>query len=137
MTDIVLELTRAGVAMAIVVFLVCTGRRQRLWNERGWRMIVVGFALLTFGSVIDVTDNFERLNAFVVVGDTPQQAFLEKVIGFLGGFVSLSVGFWQWLPMVGAVRQARRDLETHNTRLESMVEQRSADLTNANHDLER
>lgn len=51
-------------------------------------------SLSLLGSVIDITDNFEGLNAFVLVGDTPQQAFMEKVIGFLGGFVLLSIGFF-------------------------------------------
>ena len=78
MTDIVLELTRAAVALAILVFLIWSGRRQQQWDERGWPIIVAGFALLTLGSVVDVTDNFEHLNTFVVVGDTPQQAFVRK-----------------------------------------------------------
>lgn len=137
MTDIILEISRAVVAMAILAFLIWTGRRLQLWHESGWPIIVGGFALLTLGSVVDITDNFEGLNAFIVVGDTPQQAYVEKVIGFLGGFVLLSIGFWKWLPIVGAVRQARRDLEAHSLGLESMVEQRSAELLKGNQDLER
>ena len=137
MTDIILEIIRAAVAMAILAFLMWTGKRLRLWHESGWPIIVGGFALLTLGSVVDITDNFEGLNAFVLVGDTPQQAFVEKVIGFLGGFVLLSIGFWKWLPIVGAVREARRDLEVHTAGLESVVEQRNAELLKGNHDLER
>ena len=136
MTDIILEIIRAGVAIAILAFLVWTGRRLHLWDESGWPIIVGGFALLTLGSVIDITDNFQSLDVFVVVGDTPQQAFVEKVVGFLGGFVLLSVGFWRWLPIVGAVRESRQDLVIHNAGLQSVVEQRNAELLKSNHALE-
>jgi len=39
----------------------------------------------------------------VIIGDTGPQAFVEKVIGFLAGFLLLAVGFSLWLPKIGAV----------------------------------
>ena len=63
-------------------------------------MILGGFSLLLFGSVLDITDNFETLNRYVIIGDTAAQAFLEKFVGFLGGFILLAVGLLRWIPSV-------------------------------------
>lgn len=51
-----------------------------------------GFSLVLFGTFLDITDNFDGLNRFVVAGDTQTEAFLEKVVGYLGGFVLLTYG---------------------------------------------
>jgi signal transduction histidine kinase len=52
------------------------------------------------GSLVDITDNFEELNRFVIIGDTPTEAFLEKFVGFLGGFCILAIGLVRWIPSV-------------------------------------
>ena len=90
MTDIVLESVRALVLFGLVLFLVRTGRTQFSTVSRGWKWIIAGFFLLLFGSLLDISDNFEGLNRFVVIGDTETEAFLEKFVGFLGGFVVLA-----------------------------------------------
>jgi PAS domain S-box-containing protein len=114
MTDIVLEIIRALVMAVTFAFLLVMGRRFDVRNRRGWSLIVAGFGLLLFGGVLDITDNFERLNRFVVVGDTEVEAFLEKVFGYLLGFLLLLVGLWNWLPIVGALEEAKRRLSRHN-----------------------
>lgn len=98
MLDILLESVRALVLFSIVGFLVYVGKNQLSHRNHGWRWILVGFGLLFFGSIIDITDNFEALNRFVVIGDTKLEAFLEKFVGFLGGFIALAVGLVLWLP---------------------------------------
>ncbi len=100
MTDIVLEVLRSLVTALIFGFVLVAGGRHDLRGHRGWHFIGAGFGLLLFGSVLDITDNFESLNRFVVIGDTQVEAFLEKVIGYLLGFVLLAVGFRYWLPLV-------------------------------------
>ena len=100
MTDIVLETTRALVLVAIVAFLLKAGRDKFELSRTGWKLIVAGFGLLLFGSLLDITDNFENLNKFVVIGDTEVEAFLEKFVGFLGGFVFLALGLFKWIPKV-------------------------------------
>lgn len=100
MQDIVVESTRAAVLIGIVVFLWHAGKARFEHTRKGWNLIIVGFVLLWFGSLIDITDNFESLNRFVIIGDTEAQAILEKFVGFLGGFVVLAVGLFQWIPSV-------------------------------------
>ena len=100
MSDIVLEVVRAVVIAGVLVYLWRAGRRRRELSQPGWPIILSGFGLLTFGSLLDITDNFPSLNRFVVIGDTPAQAILEKVVGGLGGFVLLAIGLVRWMPTV-------------------------------------
>lgn len=64
------------------------------------KFILYGFALILFGTLIDITDNFPSLNKYIVIGDNVYQSLLEKVVGFLFGFALLAIGFWKWLPGV-------------------------------------
>ena len=100
MNDILLESIRAAVLFGLVIFLLRTSKAKRLAPDVGWNLIVGGFGLLLFGSILDITDNFESLNRYVVIGDTEVEAFLEKFAGFLGGFVMVAVGLVRWVPSV-------------------------------------
>ncbi len=113
-TDVALESFRAVVLMGIVLFLWNAGRERFELAKRGWNFIIGGFCLLMFGSILDITDNFEGLNRFVVIGDTKTEAVLEKVVGFLGGFLLLAIGLLRWIPTVqklpGLVDERTKDL---------------------------
>ena len=100
MNDIVLEGVRAILVGLVFFFLIFKRDTKELRKINGWSYIVAGFAMIFFGMLIDITDNFESLNKLIIVGDTKYQAFLEKVIGYLFGFLFLAVGFWKWLPKI-------------------------------------
>ena len=104
--DVPLETIRSVVVAAILIDVLRQGRNHEFMGQPGWRMIAAGFTFLLLGSLIDITDNFEQLNHFIVIGDTPQQAFLEKFVGFLLGFILLFRGFSLWLPYLAAERRA-------------------------------
>jgi signal transduction histidine kinase/DNA-binding response OmpR family regulator len=111
MYDISLEVIRIILIIVIIVFLFREGRKRRELTNNGWRMIVGGFALLLFGSVMDLTDEFDSLAVYVVVGPTDVQAVLEKLVGFLGGLVLLGLGLMRWIPSVEAVVLNQKRLE--------------------------
>lgn len=118
MTDIVLELFRAAVIGALILALTGASRAKAISRLSGWRPIVAGFILIFFGTVIDITDNFEELNRFVIVGNTEIQAFLEKVVGYLLGFLLLTLGIWRWLPsLIEYDALTRNKLEVQEERL--------------------
>lgn len=98
--DIPLESSRALVVAGLFIYIFVMGRRTGQTAYKGWNQLLGGFGLLLFASVLDVTDNFEQLNRYIFIGDTHGQAFLEKVVGYLGGFILLFFGFMRWLPLV-------------------------------------
>lgn len=98
--DIPLESFRAIVVAGLFIYIFVMGRLTGQTAYKGWNQLLGGFGLLLFASVLDVTDNFEQLNRYIIIGDTHGQAFLEKVVGYLGGFILLFFGFMRWLPLV-------------------------------------
>ena len=76
------------------------GGRDALRRSPGWSLIKYGFGLLLISSLVDITDNFPQLNQFVILGNTQYQSFLEKIVGSMGGFLLLALGFRKWLPVV-------------------------------------
>ena len=98
MTDTIMEIVRAIIIGLVIVVLLKTGQKKSLSKITGWWTFAAGFGLIFFGAIIDITDNFENLNKFIIVGDTAAQAFLEKFVGYLMGFFLLALGFLRWLP---------------------------------------
>jgi len=99
-TDIILESVRAIVLLGVVIYLWNAGRDRFEQLRKGWNFIVFGFGFLLFATFLDITDNFESLNRFIIIGDTEAEAFLEKFVGYLGGFIFLAIGLFKWIPGV-------------------------------------
>jgi len=127
MFDIVLEVLRALILLGILVFFLRVDKDIE-YGRKGWLYIKVGFLLILFGAFVDITDNFESLNWVVVLGDTPIQAFLEKVVGYLGGFTMLAIGFWLWLPSIREMAEMRQQLSDSKRHLEEEVHERTKTL---------
>jgi len=100
MIDIVIEVMRAVFVGGILIALTKRKHIENFHKTKGWIYINIGFALIFFGTLIDITDNFEYLNKFVVIGNTEVQSILEKVAGYLLGYLFLAVGFFKWLPKI-------------------------------------
>ena len=139
-TDIILESCRAIVLLVLVVYLWRFGKKKNFIVTSGWRFIQYGFLLILFGSFLDITDNFESLNPYIVIGDTETEAFLEKVVGYLAGFVFLTIGLKRWGPTVERMMKEvaeRKEAETalleHQDNLKKLVEERTRELQQAQH----
>lgn len=120
-TDIILEALRAIVVGSIFVAMLRVVRAEEVRALPGWRPFLAGFGLIFLGSLVDITDNFESLNRFVVIGDTDGQAFLEKVVGYLLGFVLIAIGVWTWLPkMIAHKKRIAEDLQKAEEEVEEL-----------------
>ncbi|RME67461.1 MAG: PAS domain S-box protein, partial [Nitrospirae bacterium] len=109
MTDLFLEVIRATITAGIFFYLLTTGKRSpEISEQKGWGLILLGFGLVLFGTVVDITDNFPSLNRFYIIGDTPQEAFLEKAIGYTCGTIFIFLGFLQWFPMVFRLKRQEK-----------------------------
>lgn len=110
MTDVILELFRATLVLIICLTLAVSGRRRKRRTTPHWKTIMAGMWLILFGTLFDITDNFDSLNRFIVIGDTPVQAFLEKLVCYLGGFALLAWGLVKWLPLVDELESSEATL---------------------------
>ena len=119
--DILLETVRAAVIAAVFVYFTALGKNSELRRHGGWRLILSGFGLILFGAVLDITDNFPRLNVFIVVGRTATEAFLEKIVGYTFGFLCLALGFWKWIPHVLMMERTRQELKRSHDELEEAM----------------
>ncbi len=108
MSDIIIETCRALIVGFLFVFLLLDRRINEVRTIHGWNLIISGFGFILFGMVVDITDNFEQLNRFVIIGDTEYQAFIEKIIGYLLGFLMLAAGIWKWIPGIIELENARK-----------------------------
>jgi len=134
--DVVVETLRAIVTVLVVLYLWRVGVREQLHAQKGWRLILAGFSLILFATLLDITDNFPGLDQYVVIGKTHTESFLEKMVGYLGGFIVLFIGLTQWIPLVARLRSAEIELRNKAAELELRVLSRTADLLKKNEELQ-
>lgn len=122
MFDIVIESLRSIVVAMLLFLLWRRGRKESLSIHAGWREILCGVVLVLLASVLDITDNFPALNKFVIIGDTRTEAFLEKVVGYLGGYILLFIGFWRWIFLAAELEETHAYLQVKETYFRALVE---------------
>ncbi|MEO1087951.1 MAG: histidine kinase dimerization/phospho-acceptor domain-containing protein, partial [Acidobacteriota bacterium] len=123
-----LELLVALSMASILVVMWRRGRTDDFAADRGWWLIFSGFALLLFGALVDVSDHFPSLDRFIILGRTSTQSIAEKLVGFFGGFVLLSLGFVRWLPQIAERRRLEVHLRQMNLELEAKVHEGSKEI---------
>ena len=115
----------AGILLAIFWL---DGRDPSIRNQSGWRLIFWGFALIFFGSLVDITDNFPSLDRFIVLGNTFTQSVIENVFGYLTGLALLAWGFRKWLPSIRQTQTLSRSLQEAKDTLEQQAAERTRKL---------
>lgn len=110
MFDIIIELISLFTLLVIYLLITMAGKKLYQLRERGWQLIQGGFFLLLLSAIFDLTDNFPYLNDLVLIGDTPAQALIEKVLTRLTGLVLIAIGFIVWLPKIKKELQQKWDL---------------------------
>ena len=137
MPDLFLEIIRAMLVSMILIYLWIVGGKEEVRHKNGWHFIVAGFGLILFGMLIDITDNFPSLNHYIIIGDTPYQAFLKKVVGYLFGFILVVVGFWKWMPIIIRLRKVQKELQKSHDELGVKIHERTAELNLSNQKLQK
>jgi hypothetical protein len=110
------------------LYLRSLRRKEDFRIHKGWIFVPIGFGLILFGSLLNITDNFPSLNKYIVIGDTKYEEFLEEVIGYFFGFVFVGIGFWKWIPSILALRKEENALKREKEELQLKIKELTAEL---------
>jgi hypothetical protein len=113
---------------AIFLYLRSLQRKEGGHFHKGWIFVPIGFGLIFFGALLDITDNFPYLNKYVVIGNTRYEEFLEEVIGYFFGFVFVAIGFWKWIPSILTLRKEEHALKKEKEELELRIQGLTSEL---------
>ncbi len=116
--DIEIEVIKAGIITAIFIYISRLRKNGYINKFPGWKFIYYGFFLLSFSAILDITDNIPSLSKFVIIGDTPVQAILEKVVGFLTGSFLILIGFIKFIPYLIELKKTKEELEIKEEQLQ-------------------
>lgn len=110
--DILLEVFNALLIAGIILYQLVNNRYRNLSRKPGARLILTGFCLMLLGACLDITDEFPQLNHFIIIGENPVEAFIEKFLGYLLGSLLLLLGFSRILPVFSELEEKRQLIET-------------------------
>ncbi len=128
MFNLAIDVFRAIITGAIFLYLRSLRRKEDVHFRKGWIFVPIGFGLIFFGSLIDITDNFPYLNKYVVIGSTKYEEFLEEVIGYFSGFVFVGIGFWKWIPSILTLRKEENALKKEKEELQVKINELTTEL---------
>ena len=125
-----LQGVKFGVGLVIILALLWMSQRQpAIARHRGWAMIIVGLMIIACGDALSISASLlPVVRALVSV----YLIDLARYSAWTVGTVLLALGFWHWLPLVYALKQAQEDLKQANELLEAQVTQRTSELKSAN-----
>jgi hypothetical protein len=111
--DLLLECIRAFALVALLVVLFYMLKLTSLAGRPGWKQILVGFTLITFATILGITDVIPGLEKFVIIGDTVIGAFPEELPGYLLGFIMVLTGLHKMVPSLLKAQEAEKELAEH------------------------
>lgn len=128
MVNLAIDVFRAVITGAIFLYLRSLQRKEDGHLHKGWIFIPIGFGLIFFGSLMDITDNFPYLNKYVLIGNTKYEQIVEEVVGYIFGFVFVAIGFWKWGPSILALKKEERALKKEKEELQAKIKELSDEL---------
>ncbi len=135
--NLTIDIFRALISGAIFFYLRSLRRKEDVRFHKGWLFVPIGFGLIFFGSLMDITDNFPSLNKYVVIGSTKYETFFEEVIGYLFGFAFVAIGFWKWIPSILSLRSEKKALKKEKADLQLKIKELTAELNTIRLQLEQ
>jgi len=135
--NLTIDIFRALITGAIFLYLRSLRKKEDVRFRKGWIFVPIGFGLIFFGSLLDITDNFPSLNKYVVIGNTRYEVFFEEVIGYIFGFVFVAIGFWKWIPSILTLRREEKALKKEKADLQLKIEELTTELNTIRLQLEQ
>jgi signal transduction histidine kinase/uncharacterized protein YbdZ (MbtH family) len=128
----------ALIVVNIAVVGIILGVFLNAWHKypevhiAGSRRIIGGMALILFARLVEVGQHIPSLFGHSLTGYWHIFEFLEHVVGDLGGFALISLGLYQWIPMLVEKMRERRD---YQQTLERMITEATAEVNQRNKEL--
>lgn len=114
-----IEMIGMGVVFGLMAGRAVSGQAE---NHTGFRWVLSGFWLLFLGTVAELAGFVGAFGGNVAVGE------IADAVCRGCGLSCLGIGFFQWLPTIRALDQARAALQCHAESLEQEVERRTEEL---------
>lgn len=127
MLDIAADIFRAVITGAIFLYLRSIRGKEPPHLRHVWIYFIIGFGLLFLGGLLNIADNFPTLTRYLSFGRHHYADFLEKIVGYLFGFLFLGIGFWQWIPTILALRAEEAALRKSEEELKRQVSELTAE----------
>lgn len=102
-------LTAAVLGMSVYLFAL--NKKALIRNQKGWRLILTGAGLITFATAIGVVEASHNLVTIYIFDDFALHTFAKEIIGYLGGFLFLFIGFLSWLPLVEQLEESHANVK--------------------------
>jgi len=118
MLELVFEIGRFTFIIGTLIFIGWLGWTRQLYGNWAWRFSILAFLLLLFGITIDVIDDYQITRDLGAGHDMPLSTFLEKGVGYLGGFASMLLAAICWLPHSDALKSQKDAAERARTAAE-------------------
>ncbi len=109
----VIEVLVFTCSLGLLIILLKASFKAGLNRNRGWIYIVMGYSFILFALLVDILEDylFPEQNYELI------KVVLEGALGFLLGFIVLSIGVWQWIPQVMALQNAKKVLQKSQAHL--------------------
>lgn len=129
MYDVTADILRALLTGAIFLYLRAMRGQGSPRLRKAWIFFIIGFGLLFFGGLLNLSDHFPTLQRYLTLGRRDYADLLEQVIGYLFGLLFVGIGFWQWTPAILALRAEelalRRSQEELQRQVAALTEERN------------
>lgn len=110
------EILRAAVLIVLLIVVYIKGRKTHIARSFGAKAVFLGFVLIFFATLLDITNENIGLERFVITGETPEEAVLEELFGYLPGFLLILFGLTRLIPVVAASERNIRQLRESENR---------------------
>jgi len=126
------QLLAAGLTCVVLLLFVRYSRRLDIERVQGWLAISIGFSLLLFGMLLEITFGNPEFQNLLPGGLRGIDELLTRYIGQLGAVVCLAYGFARWMPAINELRETELELRLAHDVLERRVIERTRELEDAN-----
>lgn len=120
----IIELISFISGLVLLIILLRFSSLTGLNKNNGWAFIISGYCFILFAILVDVVEDY----IFTQESDRVLKVVLEGIIGFLLGFIFLSVGFIKWIPQITTLQKAKKILKESSKDLKSRVKDYSNQL---------